>query len=90
MPNGTLRIWISKSTALFLEKLLGELSPDAIAKALEKVAAIERKEEEQGVVRIEPAVPLELSPRAYDLLNSCFKGVSDEHRMQLLVQMLLA
>lgn len=89
LANGHVRIWISKSTALFLKKLLGELNSDMVAKALEKVAAIERKEEEEGAVRIEHAIALELSPRAYDLLNTCFKGVSDEHKMQQLVQVLL-
>lgn len=89
LANGHVRIWISKSTALFLKKLLGDLNSESVAKSLEKVAAMEWKEEEKGEVRIEHAVPLELSPRAYDLLNTCFKGVSDEHRMQQLVQVLL-
>lgn len=90
LPNGLFRIWVTKSTALFLKKTLGELSSGRIAEVLEKLAAIERKEEEQGTPRIEPAVAIELTPRAYELLNTCFKGVSDEHRMQQLVQMLLA
>lgn len=89
LPNGNIRIWISKPTALFLKKLIGEVSSDSITAALEKIAAIERNEEREGHVSIEAAIPIELSPTAYTLLKSCFKGVSDEHLVQQLVQMLL-
>lgn len=89
LPNGNIRIWISKPTALFLKKLLGELTSEKLTEAITKVSALEREEAKEGHVAIDPAIPIELSSDAYQLLNSCFKGVSDEHRVQQLVQLLL-
>jgi len=89
LPNGNIRIWITKPTALFLKKLIGEITSDSLTAALKKIAAIERQEEKEGLTVIEHATPIELSAEAYALLSDCFKGVSDEHKIQQLVQMLL-
>jgi hypothetical protein len=73
-------------TAGFLRHLLGSLEDAQIALALQRVLADQAHVLEPGdsssAVR---AVPVVISSVTYQLLCERFIGVSDEHRMQLLI-----
>ncbi|MFP5520756.1 MAG: hypothetical protein ACLGGX_12700 [Bdellovibrionia bacterium] len=85
-PSGMVRVWLTRSTALFLNRILGSMSPEAIEEAIKKIQIPAQSGE---VERIEPAIPVLISSSTYALLSSKVNGISDEHRFQLLVHSLL-
>jgi hypothetical protein len=87
--DGKIRIWITKPTALLLKKLLGDLSSEVIESAIEKARKIERKYEREHIPKIEHGIPMLLSKKAYGELYDSFKGISDHHNIELLLQLLL-
>jgi hypothetical protein len=89
LPNGNVRVWITKSTALFLTKLLGDTKSETIAAALNKFSGDMDPKLSGEIPKIEAAIPIELPANAYYKLSASFNGVSDEHRFQQLVQALI-
>jgi len=87
--NGLVRIWVTSTTTLFLKHLIGNLNTETLSNAITKAAqgAVEVQEESTSR-RIEEAFPLILTQEAYDLLCQTFQGISDEYRIQLLLQYL--
>lgn len=86
LGNGEVRIWITLPTARELEKHLGSLSTDALSEAIleaepDATTSIALSDEES--VR-----PVAVRVDAYLHLTEKFEGVSDEHRVQLLLQYL--
>ncbi len=87
--DGKVRLWITKHTALLLKKLLGDLSTTALEGAIQRTAMIERKAEEINKPKIEQGIPIIISPASYNQLYNCFKGVSDNHNIEQLLQAML-
>ncbi len=85
---GNILIWITSSTARELESILGALDPSVISDAILK-AALHFTENQRDVVEgSKLAIPIEIRKDAYDKLMETWGGVSDEHRAQLLIQVL--
>ncbi len=84
-----IRVWVTSTTALILNGLLGNTHTDTVSAAI-----IERANETLTLreKQIEPAVeaglakPLYITREAYAALREAFAGVSDEHSMQRFVQ----
>lgn len=87
--DGLIRVWISKPTAVLLKKILGDLTTKSIEKAISDAASIERKIEESSMPKIDAGIPLLISKESYSKLYSCFKGVSDNHNIEQLLQILI-
>ncbi len=82
--SGLVRLWLMESTALELERLLGNLDCDTLSNAI--LGAERPKEAEMRGLREDEARSVEVTRTAYDHLREYFDGVSDEHRMQLLLK----
>jgi hypothetical protein len=85
----TIQLWVAASTALALQKQLGELSREKVSEAVLNLV----QKDSQPVAPANPehdlAVPVLISITAHAALISMWDGaVSDEHRMQLLLKSL--
>jgi hypothetical protein len=83
VERGLIRVWVALSTHRELLRLLGDLSTESLSNAI-AVAATEPEDGSGAAPPQEEAVPLLITPEAYELLTASFAGVSDEHMMQLL------
>ena len=87
VSSGLIRVWLTKSTALFLERIIGSLDTEHLEKIISDASMLDA---EVQLAAIEPGIPVLITERAYSILTEKFKGISDEHRFQLLIQFLLA
>ena len=88
-PHGLVEVWLTKSTAKYLELLLGDLTSDSLSRAIleyEPETDHEDHEESEGIFTRprDIAVPIKISKDAYRKLNSLFDPVSDEYLFQQL------
>ncbi len=89
LADGNVRVWVSNQTATQLKRLIGELNAANLERAIAKAAAVERKQNLEDIPNIIKGVPLIISKQSYAKLYECFKGVSDHHNLEQLLQMLL-
>lgn len=80
------RCWITKSTLEELRRLLGSVTTEKVSAAIRNTLSPLPVVEQGGPLVSEPAVPLRLSVRTYELLRSRLPGVNDDHCFQLLIQ----
>lgn len=83
VERGLVRIWVTASTHRELMRLLGDLGVENLSNAI-AAAATEPEDGTAVASAQEEAVPVLITPEAYELLTASFTGVSDEHMMQLL------
>ena len=88
LEDGTVRIWLTDMTAGYLQHLLGCLDREVVELAIMNAAHNYKIEESSPVQHSYTAIPVILKEEAYRHLCIAFKGVSDEHRMQLLIKAL--
>jgi hypothetical protein len=87
--QGKTRIWITQTTALCLQAVLGSLSGESIDEAVQKLETTKIKNiasEDASTLVI--AQPIIISTSSYQKLKNIFSGVSDEHMMQNFAQYL--
>ena len=90
--NQTIRVWITSTTALLIENVLGTLDKEIIS------IAILTAEQEMAESDIDPneakkselAKPVLITLSAYKALQRVFNGVSDEHMMELFVDYIVS
>jgi len=83
---GYVRIWLTTATYNELTRLLETTDIDLISEKLNKICSkIELKEELEPYTLREEGVSLELSEETYKLLLESINGVSDEHRVRLVL-----
>lgn len=89
LEGGLVRIWITSTTALLLESILGKLDTDivssAIIKAARKVSEITQESEGIQTEELDLAKSIFVTTDAYRALTETFAGISDEHMIQLFV-----
>jgi hypothetical protein len=82
------RIWVTPTTALILQNILGSMDIDVVSAAIiahaQQVCSQETRAMEAAETEL--AKPILITQAAYASLTQAFAGVSDEHRMQLFVQ----
>lgn len=88
LGNGLVRIWVTSQTSRVLKQLVGDLSIENLALAIETAANNPIESDISASVQLEEADEVLLSEDSYKLLASSFPGVSDEHMMQLFIQRL--
>jgi hypothetical protein len=88
VENGMIRIWLTDMTAGYLQHLLGSLETPIVEQAIREVANRSFVAEAPPSLHAFGAMPLLLHADIYRQLCTIFKGVSDEHRMQLLIKAL--
>lgn len=90
VDDDTVQIWVSSTTAIALRQILGNLAKENISTAIKKAA----KTFSGGDTVMSPgkalAQPIQINREAFDLFTSTWKGISDEHRAQLLLATLQA
>src|SRR5205823_6325425 len=84
--SGLVRVWLTESTAAELERFLGTLDCETLSKTI--LAAEPLNQSDERALHDEEVRCIEVTRRAYGYLRECFDGVSDEHRMQLLLKQL--
>ncbi|MBI3978386.1 MAG: hypothetical protein HY331_09395 [Chloroflexi bacterium] len=85
LDNGLIRVWIAASTERELRRIVGEISAANLARVISEAAATHGQGVQVHAFQTERALPILLTPESYALLEQSFPGVSDEHRVQLLV-----
>lgn len=88
LGNGLVRIWVTAQTSRILKQLVGELSIENLALAIETAASNPIESDISASIQLEEANEILLSEESYELLATSFPGVSDEHMMQLFIQRL--
>ncbi len=89
------RVWLTSSTVRELRSVLGLsnnalLTTEILSEIISESAARASQSEIVANDDANLAYPVEVTREAYNLLVSAWEGVSDEHRMQLLVQSIRA
>jgi hypothetical protein len=85
LEGNLVRIWITLSTARELKSLLGDLETQRISSIILKASSEVQLAEDLAVPADNEARELLITREAYVALQEAFEGVSDEHRMQLLL-----
>lgn len=86
LDNGLVRLWLTEMTAGFLQHILGSLDTETLSDTIKELCEGDVLEEEPITERSFGAVPITITPQAYSLLCSYFTGVSDDHRIQLMIR----
>lgn len=84
----TFCLWVSSKTALSLKNIVGTIEKDPLSKAIDNISLSVK---EPSLVYKSPedlAIPIYLTKHAFEKLISTFEGVSDEHRVQQLIEYL--
>lgn len=80
LPSGSVRVWITPSTAICLTVAIGSLDSVKVEEEIMKAPAIDTSSTEYEATTLNNlAKPLLLSKPAYHSLRSKYKGVSDDH-----------
>ena len=85
----TILLWVAASTAKELKQQIGSLEKEAVSETILRVTTGERRAAVPANPDEDLAVAIPISAAAYKALLDAWEGVSDEHRMQLLVKALV-
>ena len=88
LGNDTIILWVASRTAEQLSSRLGSTDKDVVSQAVFEAARRDRTTEASYVDNSNEAVPIAIRKDAFDLLLSRWNGVSDDHRVQLLIDSL--
>lgn len=88
VDQNTVLLWVTASTARELEQRLGSLDLDTVSAAILERARHDVAQEVMGNTDDDLAVSIPVSREAHGRLLDVLEGVSDEHRVQLLLKML--
>jgi hypothetical protein len=80
--NGLIKVWLTKSTAKYLELLLGDLDSESISKAIIEYNGNAYEETGYFVIAHDIATPVEITVEAYNKLKSIYSPISDEYMLQ--------
>lgn len=88
MNDGTVILWISAKTADRLRELLGSTDEKVVNEAVFKASKMVVRNTGAETVDSDVAVPIRVSQESFDLLDKHWEAVSDEHRIQQLIDVL--
>jgi len=84
----TVQIWVSANTARAIKRIIGNLDKDTVSEAIVMVAGCSVIAESVVSTDSDLAMPILVSKKAFELFQSTWVGVSDEHRAQLFLESL--
>jgi hypothetical protein len=80
--DGLIKVWLTKSTAKYLELLLGDLDSESISKAIIDFNGNPHEGTVDFVKAKDIATPVEITVEAYNKLKSIYSPISDEYLLQ--------
>lgn len=84
LSGGGVQVWVTRTTALLLENLLGcPLETAALSAAILNAKPMSKEAEQLTLAEGKKATALEITEEAYTYLRAAFPGVSDEHMFQI-------
>ena len=87
LDDDTIILWVAAATAAQLKQRLGSIEKETVSKAVCEATQKFREDDEFSIDDQHPAVPIHVSKDAFVLLEH-WNGVSDDHRIQLLIKSL--
>lgn len=84
----TVQIWVSAATARAIQHIIGELGKETISEAIIKAAKNRVIKEAAISDNDDLAKPILITRKAFEVFQSTWEGVSDEHRAQLFLESL--
>lgn len=88
IDDDTVKIWVAASTARAIRRVLGGLEKDRVSLAVIEAARVVASMSPPASLGQDMAQPILLSKEAFDIFQSTWEGVSDEHRAQLFLETL--
>lgn len=88
LGSDKVQIWVSAATAREIRTMLGSLELETVSRAIIQAAKLTSRVEQKTAKGLELAEPIKLTREAFEVFQSTWAGVSDEHRAQLLVESL--
>ncbi len=88
LQTGFVKVWLTDATARELERIIGSLKPELLSKVVLESAKLVAKRDMVEELSREVAHPFTITLEAYQVLQSAFPGVSDEHCFQRLAEQL--
>lgn len=82
LENNLIRIWITKTTAICLQQIFGELETYKISEIIIVQCAKAKEKDKKLKTYDDSAVSFTITVEAYEMLQNTFEGVSDEHLLQ--------
>lgn len=86
--DDTIILWVSAATAAQLKERIGSIEKDVVSQAVFEAARRDQEDEKFNVDDLGAAVPIQVSKAAFVLLQNHWEAVSDNHRVQLLINSL--
>jgi len=84
----TVQIWVSASTARAIQRVIGNLDREKVSKAIIEAAKYVTDLQLSPSKEGELAQPIQITREAFEVFQSVWVGVSDEHRAQLFLESL--
>ena len=88
IDDNTIILWVAAATASQLKERLGSIEKDVVSNAVFEAARKDREDEKFNIDDLGTVVPIQISKDAFVLLMSHWEAVSDNHRVQLLINAL--
>lgn len=88
LDDDTIILWVAAATAAQLKARLGSIDKNVVSDAVIAAAQKPLKDEGFSIDDLQSAIPIPVTKAAFDLLLKHWEAVSDDHRIQLLIQSL--
>ena len=88
LNDDTIVLWVAAATAEQLNKRLGSINKEVVSQAVFEAARRGQKPDISLADNLHEAVPIQVTKEAFNLLLSQWEAVSDDHRVQLLIDSL--
>lgn len=82
VDGGLVQVWLTKSTAKYLELLLGSLDTDVLSQAIDEFNLTSESKIGHNSVAETIAVPVLIKEYSYKKLKTLFDSINDEHLIQ--------
>lgn len=82
IDNGLIKVWLTKSTAKYLELLLGDLDSASVSKAIIDFKGTVNESSTEFIDALDIATPVEITEEAYKKLRTIYEPISDEYMLQ--------
>ena len=82
IDGGLVKVWVTRSTAKYLELLVGSLESDKLSNAIDTLSVSKEQEQDTVVTAEKIATPLFIKESSYKKLQEIFPSKSDEYIFQ--------
>lgn len=85
LENNLIRVWVTKTTAICLKQIFGELETYKISETIIEQCTKAKEKDKELKTYDDSAVSFTITVETYEMLQNTFEGVSDEHLFQQLI-----